>query len=188
LQRLKGKARKLSLGDVNPAWLFWIDAAVGPKGEIAFTGSTASQPSELYYMPSSADPPKRPTNFNQQIAALQLGKVDRFEWQGPDGFREDGILVYPPNFSKDKKYPLVLVIHGGPTDASETTFSGFAHLVAAPSQRSKFSRLQPFHYVQASSFARHLGRSPPPLFPAGQSVTFNSEQNMRRYLRMHRRY
>ncbi|MGA8442790.1 MAG: S9 family peptidase [Candidatus Sulfotelmatobacter sp.] len=131
LQPLKRKARKLSLGEVNPTWLFWIDAAVGPKGEIAFTGSTASQPSELYYMPSSADPPKRLTNFNQQIAALQLGKVDRFEWQGPDGFHEDGILVYPPDFSKDKKYPLVLLIHGGPTDASATDFYAFEHLVAA---------------------------------------------------------
>jgi dipeptidyl aminopeptidase/acylaminoacyl peptidase len=131
LQPLKGKARKLSLGEVNPAWMFWIDAAVGPKGEIVFTGSTASQPSELYYMPSSADPPKRLTNFNQQIVALQLGKLDRFEWQGPDGFREDGILVYPPGFSKDKKYPLVLVVHGGPSDASTTAFYGFAHLVVA---------------------------------------------------------
>jgi dipeptidyl aminopeptidase/acylaminoacyl peptidase len=131
LQPLKGKARKLSLGEVNPTWLFWIDAAVGPKGEIAFTGSTASQPSELYYMPSSADPPKRLTNFNPEIAALQLGKVDRFEWQGPDGFHEDGILVYPPDFSKDKKYPLVLLIHGGPTDASATDFYAFEHLVAA---------------------------------------------------------
>jgi dipeptidyl aminopeptidase/acylaminoacyl peptidase len=131
LQPLKGKARKLSLGEVNPAWMFWIDAAVGPRGEIAFTGSTASQPSELYYLPSSADPPKRLTNFNQQIAALHLGKVDRFQWQGPDGFREDGILFYPPDFSKDKKYPLVLKVHGGPTDASTTDFYGFAHLMAA---------------------------------------------------------
>jgi len=40
----------------------------------------------------------------------------------------------------------------------------------ATSQRSEFSRLQPFRYVQASPFASHLGRSPPPLFPAGQSV------------------
>ena len=131
LQPLKGKALKLPLGEVNPAWLFWIDADVGRKGEIAFTGSTASHPSELYYMPSSADSPQRLTNFNQQIAALPLGKVDRFKWQGPDGFREDGILVYPPDFSKDRKYPLVLMVHGGPTAASTTEFSGFAHLVAA---------------------------------------------------------
>ena len=131
LQPLKGKARKLSLGDANPAGSFWVDAAVGPKGEIAFTASTASHPSELYYMASPNDAPKRLTNFNQQIAALQLGKVERFEWQGPDGFREDGILVYPPDFSKDKKYPLVLLIHGGPTAASTTGFGGLAHLMAA---------------------------------------------------------
>jgi dipeptidyl aminopeptidase/acylaminoacyl peptidase len=131
LQPLKGKARKLSLGDVNPAWLYWVDAAVGPKGEIAFAGSTATHPSELYYMPSSSDAPKRLTNFNQPIADLQLGKVERFTWQGPDGFHEDGILVYPPDFNKDKKYPLVLYIHGGPTSASTTAFSSPPHLFAA---------------------------------------------------------
>jgi dipeptidyl aminopeptidase/acylaminoacyl peptidase len=131
LQPLKGKARKLPLGDINPAWLFWIDATVGPKGEIAFTGNTAGQPSELYYMSSPAEAPKRLTNFNRQIAALQLGKVERFEWQGPDGFHEDGILVYPPDFSKDKKYPLVLLVHGGPTAASTTDFGGLSQLMAA---------------------------------------------------------
>jgi dipeptidyl aminopeptidase/acylaminoacyl peptidase len=130
LQPLKGKARKLTLGDINPAWQFWIDATVGPKGEIAFTGNTAGQPSELYYMSSPAEAPKRLTNFNRQIAALQLGKVERFEWQGPDGFHEDGILVYPPDFSKDKKYPLVLLVHGGPTAASTTGFGGLSQLMA----------------------------------------------------------
>jgi dipeptidyl aminopeptidase/acylaminoacyl peptidase len=131
LQPLKGKARKLSLGDVNPAWLFWIDAAVGPQGEIAFTGSTASHPSELYYMASANDAPKRLTNFNREMAEVKFGKVEHFDWQGPDGFREDGVLVYPPDFSKDKKYPLVLLVHGGPTAASTSVFGGPAHLMAA---------------------------------------------------------
>jgi dipeptidyl aminopeptidase/acylaminoacyl peptidase len=131
LQPLKGKARKLPLGDVNPEGLFWIDASVGPKGEIAFPGSTASHPSELYYESSPDEPPRRLTNFNHQIDALQLGKVEPFEWQGPDGFREDGILVYPPDFNKDRKYPLVLKIHGGPTSASITAFDDLAQLMAA---------------------------------------------------------
>jgi dipeptidyl aminopeptidase/acylaminoacyl peptidase len=131
LQALGGAAQKLALGDVNPAWSFWIDASVGRKGEIAFTGSTSTQPSELYYMASANDAPKRLTNFNQGIAALQLGKTQRFEWQGPDGFHEDGVLVYPPDFQKDKKYPLVLVIHGGPTASSITAFSFLSQLLAA---------------------------------------------------------
>jgi dipeptidyl aminopeptidase/acylaminoacyl peptidase len=131
LQPLNGTPKKLTLGDVNPTWAFWIDAFVGRKGEIVFTGSTPTQPSELYYMASANDAPKRLTNFNQGIAALSLSKVERFEWQGPDTFHEDGVVFYPPDFSKDKKYPLVLVIHGGPTASSTTSFSFLSELLAA---------------------------------------------------------
>jgi dipeptidyl aminopeptidase/acylaminoacyl peptidase len=123
LQPLNGAAKKLALGDISPAWGFWVDAFVGPKGEIAFTGSTPTQPSELYYMTSATDTPKRLTNFNHEIAALALGKTERFTWKGPDNFQEDGVLVYPPDFQKDKKYPLVLIIHGGPQASTTTQFS-----------------------------------------------------------------
>jgi dipeptidyl aminopeptidase/acylaminoacyl peptidase len=131
LQPLKGKARKLPLGDANPTSVLWVDVAIGPRGEIAFAGTTASRPSELYYMPSPTDTPKRLTNFNKQIAALRFGKVERIEWQGPDGLLEDGLLVYPPDFSKDKKYPLVLNIHGGPQFAATSEFDVLSQLMAA---------------------------------------------------------
>jgi len=54
--------------------LFWVDAFVGHKGDIAFTGSTPTQPSELYYMASANDTPRRLTDFNREIASLALGK------------------------------------------------------------------------------------------------------------------
>ena len=131
LQPLGAPAKKLPLGDVSPSWSFWVDAFVGGKGEIAFAGSTPGQPSELYYMASVNDAPKRLTNFNQEVAALALGRTEKFEWQGPDKFAEDGVIVYPPGFQKGKKYPLVLIIHGGPRAASTTQFSFFAQFVAA---------------------------------------------------------
>lgn len=130
LQPLNGSAKKLGLGDVNPSWLFWVDMNVGSRGDIAFTGSTRTQPNELYYMASPDSAPRRLTDFNHEIASLALGKTDRFEWQGPDGFREDGVLVYPPDFQKDRKYPLVLVIHGGPTASSITAFGFLSQLLA----------------------------------------------------------
>jgi dipeptidyl aminopeptidase/acylaminoacyl peptidase len=133
LQSIKGKARKLSLGDVNPASDDWVDAAVGPKGEITFPGTTVSSPSELYYMASPMTPPRRLTDFNRQITELQLGKMESFDWQGPDGFREDGLLIYPPDFSKNKKYPLVLYVHGGPQGASTIGFDDLGQLMAARS-------------------------------------------------------
>ncbi len=131
LQPLSGAAKKLPLGDINPTWTFWVDAFVGRKGEIAFTGNTSTQPSELYYMASAADAPKRLTNFNHDIASLALGKTERFEWKGPDGFQEDGVICYPPEFQKDRKYPLVLIIHGGPQASSTTQFDFLSQLMAS---------------------------------------------------------
>jgi dipeptidyl aminopeptidase/acylaminoacyl peptidase len=131
LQPLGGAARKLSLGDVSPSWSFWVDATVGRNGEIAFAGSTPNQPSELYYMATPNDAPKRLTNNNQEIAALALGRTERFEWQGPDKFHEDGVVIYPPGFQKDKKYPLVLIIHGGPRATTTTQYSFLPQFVAA---------------------------------------------------------
>jgi dipeptidyl aminopeptidase/acylaminoacyl peptidase len=40
-----------------------------------------------------------------------LGRVETVQWHGPDGFSEDGILVYPPEYELGAKLPLVLVIH-----------------------------------------------------------------------------
>jgi dipeptidyl aminopeptidase/acylaminoacyl peptidase len=131
LQPVGGLAKKLALGEVSPSWSFWVDAAVGRNGEIAFSGSTPQQPTELYLMSSVDDAPRRLTNFNQEIAGLALGHTERFEWPGPDKFTEDGVVVYPPGFQKNKKYPLVLIIHGGPRAASTTQFSFLPQLVAA---------------------------------------------------------
>jgi dipeptidyl aminopeptidase/acylaminoacyl peptidase len=131
LQPLAGGAKKLPLGDISPTWSFWVDVFVGRKGQIAFTGGTPAQPSELYYMASGNDGPQRLTDFNHEIASLALGKAERFEWKGPDGFQEDGVLFYPPDFQKDRKYPLVLIIHGGPTASSTTQFNFLSQLMAA---------------------------------------------------------
>ncbi len=128
IQPLDGAARKVDLGEVNPSWDEWVDANVSKDGSIAFVGSTPTQPTELYYLASPDAKPKRLTDFNHEIAALDLGRVDPFEWKGPDGFAEDGVVVYPLNFSRDKKYPLVLLIHGGPRDASTTDFDSVALL------------------------------------------------------------
>jgi dipeptidyl aminopeptidase/acylaminoacyl peptidase len=131
IQPLDGAARMIDLGAVNPTIPTWVDVAVGKDGSIAFSGNTPTQPTELYYLASPDAKPKRLTDFNHEIAALDLGRTDTFEWKGPDGFAEDGIVVYPPGFSRDKKYPLVLYIHGGPEWASTTDFDFFPHLMAS---------------------------------------------------------
>src|SRR5207253_6224143 len=100
---------------------------------IAFTGSSPGRPTELYYLATPGATLRRLTDLNGEIAERQLGTVERFEWQGggPDGYREDGVLTYPPGFTKGRTYPLVLVIHGGPTAASVRGFTFLSQLLAA---------------------------------------------------------
>ncbi len=134
IQPLDGAARKVDLGEVNPGWgngWMAMGANVGKDGAIAFPGSTQTHPDELYYLASPDAKPKRLTDFNHLMATLDLGHTEPFEWQGPDGFAEDGVVLYPPNFSRDKKYPLVLFIHGGPTDASTIDFDPTSQLMAS---------------------------------------------------------
>ena len=128
---LEGRAERLDTGAANPSWSYWVDVTVGKDGSLAFTGSEPNRPVELYYAPSASAPPRRLTDFNHDIAALELGRVETVQWPGSDGFREDGILVYPPGYHSGTKLPLVLLIHGGPQSASTTSFSAFAQLLAA---------------------------------------------------------
>ena len=125
------RARRVPLGKACPNSAFWVDVAVGRNGEIAFAGSEPQHPAELYYLASASGPVKRLTDFNQEVAALELGKTETIEWQGPDGFHMDGVVTYPPDFAPGRKYPLVLYIHGGPRSASKEVFSARAQLLAA---------------------------------------------------------
>jgi dipeptidyl aminopeptidase/acylaminoacyl peptidase len=128
-----GATTRLDTGDVDsvPAIL---DAS--RTGHIAFAGSEPRRPTEVYYMASPTSAPVRLTNYNAVLAARAQGKVQSIAWQGPDGFAETGVLYYPPNFVAGKKYPLVLQIHGGPTEASiaswrDTDWPGLPQYIAA---------------------------------------------------------
>ena len=141
LMPLSGPAQKLALDELNPAWSFWVDCAVGPHGEIAIAGSTPTRPSELYLMTTATQPPKRLTNYNDEIASRSLGRSETVEWEN-EGFHEDGVLMYPPGYQKGKKYPLVFLIHGGPRAASGLdfnfqgqTFAAKDYLVFEPNYR-----------------------------------------------------
>ena len=107
-----------------------LDVSIGPDGALAYVGSTPTRPAELYYRPSPTAASKRLTNLNPDIAALQLGSTEMIAWQF-EGYAQNGVLTYPPGFDRTRKYPLVLLIHGGPRGASLLSFSANAQLMAA---------------------------------------------------------
>jgi dipeptidyl aminopeptidase/acylaminoacyl peptidase len=126
-QPLGGNAKTLDLGDVEAS----AEVTVSRTGAVAFIGSTASHPDELYVMDSPDAKPRRLTNINAFVDKLALGRTESIDWQGPDGFHEDGVVTYPVGYQRGQKYPLVLVIHGGPEAASTVKFSALPQLLAA---------------------------------------------------------
>jgi dipeptidyl aminopeptidase/acylaminoacyl peptidase len=127
---LDGSAKKLDTGDVSPNSSFFVDMAVSSTGAIAFSGSSPTRPSELYYKASLDAPLRRLTIANDEIASIPLGKSDVVKFTN-DSFEQNAVLTYPPDFDPAKKYPMVLLIHGGPRAASMMTFSSGAQLMAA---------------------------------------------------------
>jgi dipeptidyl aminopeptidase/acylaminoacyl peptidase len=126
-----GAAQRLDLGDVN--WINdsdWEPVTVGRSGSVAFTGSTGTDPTELYYMATPTSPLVKLTDLNDPVASLDIGKTVTVDWQS-DGFAEDGALTYPPGYTPGRKYPLAIFIHGGPIWASNSSFNDLTQLLAS---------------------------------------------------------
>lgn len=126
---LDGKTTPLDLGNIAPSWGFWLDATVSQSGAIAFTGSQPDKPVELYYMASATQKPVALTSYNAEVSKMTFGKTETIRWEN-DGWKQNGIVTYPVNFEKGKKYPLVLIVHGGPNAASVEQFSRLAQVFA----------------------------------------------------------
>ncbi len=126
---LDGNSNLLDLGNVCPFWSFWLDATVSKTGSIALTGTEPNKPVELYYMASPTSKLLKLTDYNSEVSKLTFGKAETIRWEN-DGLNHCGIVTYPANYEKGKKYPLVLVIHGGPNAASVEQFSRLSQILS----------------------------------------------------------
>jgi dipeptidyl aminopeptidase/acylaminoacyl peptidase len=73
-------------------------------------------------------------HFNDALRAeWDLGKVDNITYKGADNADVQMWIVYPPKFDASKKWPLLMMIHGGPHNAITTDFHyrWNAHLFAS---------------------------------------------------------
>ena len=60
-------------------------------------------------------PLKQITNSSAQIKDWNTPVNEVIQWKSKDGADIEGILLKPKNYDAKKKYPLLVVIHGGPT-------------------------------------------------------------------------
>ena len=107
-------------------------ASVGKDGTIAFCVTTPSHPGDLARL-KAGKKMERLTNLNEDLLAhKKLGKVTEMTCKSSfDGQEIQGWVITPPDFDPNKKYPLILEIHGGPFSAYGDVFTGELQLMAA---------------------------------------------------------
>ena len=93
------------------------DAAVSSDGAaVAYVAEDASHVKELYVGRAGSWNAQRLTNETERFASWRLGSVSVVSWKSKDGTKIDGILHKPNDFSPKKRYPLLVLTHGGPSD------------------------------------------------------------------------
>jgi dipeptidyl aminopeptidase/acylaminoacyl peptidase len=58
--------------------------------------------------------PKRLTSLTDQLKGFRLASRELVSWQSTDGTPIEGVLLKPADYDPSKRYPLLVVIHGGP--------------------------------------------------------------------------
>ena len=73
---------------------------------------------EVYLTELETSQSKRLTNFNDQISNWKTTDSEVISWTSRDGAVIEGVLHKPQDYDPDRKYPLLVAIHGGPTGIS----------------------------------------------------------------------
>jgi dipeptidyl aminopeptidase/acylaminoacyl peptidase len=94
-----------------------------PDGRtVAFTAADADTIPELYLSPLAARlQPRKLTDMTAQTAGWAKSAISVVSWKSQDGTTIEGVLHKPAGVVAGRKYPLLVVIHGGPTGTSRPT-------------------------------------------------------------------
>lgn len=90
-----------------------------PDGStLIFTSSSNAAPAEIMSVSTSGGTPTALTRTNEAaLAPFMLQKPEDIEWKGGLMQTIHGFVLKPANFDSAKKYPLIVLIHGGPQGA-----------------------------------------------------------------------
>jgi len=144
-----GTAQKI-VGDV-----FASSLKITPDGKrLVFVGSSLASAAEIYAANADGTNLLALTSTNTQLMnQANLKKAEEIEWTGALGRKIHGFVVKPNNFDPNKKYPLVVLIHGGPQSAwndnwgyrwNPQVFANAGYVVFTPNPRGSTSYGQQF--------------------------------------------
>ncbi|MFY9728133.1 MAG: S9 family peptidase [Bryobacteraceae bacterium] len=92
------------------------DMMLAPDGKtMVYTQQTGESPIEIYRAESLGGAPSALTHLNDAtLNSHQLTPLEEFWVDAPDGARIHSFLIKPYGFDPGRKYPVIMLIHGGP--------------------------------------------------------------------------
>jgi dienelactone hydrolase len=129
--------------------------------EFAFISSSFDKAPEIYLAHArGAKEVKQLTHINDGIE-LAWGKSVSLDWKS-DKYNVQGWLTLPKDYDPAKKYPLIVVVHGGPAAAavprwstgamSAAAFSALGYFVLEPNPRGSFGQGEEFTQANRGDF------------------------------------
>ncbi len=126
-----GGCRLLPKFEVHVSSHYWkSQTLVARPGLTMFIGENSVQANELWVsrVPGKAE---RITRFNREWDQIPVQPVESVKYASFDGKIIEAGLIRPVGFQPGKRYPLVVMPHGGPSARSFDRFEGRGHILAS---------------------------------------------------------
>ena len=130
--------------------IFSMDVSKDGK-EICYLYSTPSKPPQMYVANITSGTmvhPRQFTNINPGWSDKEFVRSEIITWKGAQDDPVEGILYYPNGYEPGHKYPLILMIHGGPNHVDLAEWPGsiyFAYPYQLMAQKGAFVLAPNYH-------------------------------------------
>ncbi len=120
LYKIDASTGNVSIFQNSPDQIFGIAfSRAGDK--LAFSGRNGDQLTEIFVTTTASGQPMKITDMTGQVSSWRVAQSEVISWKSKDGAVIEGVLHKPKNYDPSKKYPLLVVIHGGPTGIDTPT-------------------------------------------------------------------
>jgi dipeptidyl aminopeptidase/acylaminoacyl peptidase len=92
--------------------------------QVAFIAADSTHYPEVYVSPLKTFATRKLTDYAGQLKDLTFATREVASWKNSEGTPIEGVLLKPLDFDPTKKYPLLVMIHGGPGDTTSRAVLG----------------------------------------------------------------
>jgi len=92
---------------------------------MAYVYSDSETPPEIMVMSLKDQKIIKLSSLNENFAVLKHGRTEIISWKSKDGkYTIEGLVTWPVSYDKNRRYPLILNIHGGPAGVFSQGYTG----------------------------------------------------------------